>query len=129
MDKYHTLREKQTQAPNYDLETTAIIEQLQTWDRNYGIVLSEVEHDRLVVVFQQLPADLNSLAQEIYQFCPDVIDQHFGCFDQFFEHSSATWPPELQALLAGIDFEDENFGLELLKRSLAQSSTVALWWD
>ncbi|BFM41128.1 DUF4253 domain-containing protein [Synechocystis sp. LKSZ1] len=129
MDKYQILREKQTNGDNYDLDTADIIERLQKWDRDYGIVLSGVESDRLVVVFQQLPADLDSLAQEIYQFCPDIIDQHFGCFDDLFSGPSATWPPELQEFLAGIDFEDENFGLELLKRSLAQSSTVGLWWD
>jgi len=32
-------------------------------------------------------------------------------------------------MTAGIDFEDENYGLELLKRSLVATKELFLWWD
>ena len=32
-------------------------------------------------------------------------------------------------LVDGVDFEDEDFGMELLKRSLQTDRLVALWWD
>jgi hypothetical protein len=34
----------------------------------------------VAVKFKQLPADVGALAAEAYEFFPDVIDQHFGCF-------------------------------------------------
>ena len=38
-------------------------------------------------------------------------------------------PPELLELTVGVDFEDDQYGLELLQRSLAKHRQVALWWD
>jgi hypothetical protein len=35
----------------------------------------------------------------------------------------------LRELAEGIDFEDENFAFELLKKSLRQDQTIGLWWD
>jgi ankyrin repeat protein len=32
-------------------------------------------------------------------------------------------------LIDGVDFEDEEFGLQLLEKSLASTHSVALWWD
>jgi hypothetical protein len=38
-------------------------------------------------------------------------------------------PEGLSELVEGVDLEDENYGLELLKRSLERTKAVALWWD
>jgi hypothetical protein len=38
-------------------------------------------------------------------------------------------PPELAELVAGIDFEEENFGEILLQRSLRSTKMLSLWWD
>ncbi len=132
MDKYTELRAKHTNGINYDLDTEAVIAQLQIWDHQYGIELSDINHDQVVVTFQQLPDNIEALAHDIYAFCPDIIDQHFGCFDEMIassEELGQAIPAEVQTFVAGVDFSDENYGLELLKRSLQQTKTAALWWD
>jgi hypothetical protein len=37
--------------------------------------------------------------------------------------------PEMAKLIEGIDFSDENYGLEILKREIEQRKAIALWWD
>lgn len=132
MDKYQPLREAGTNAANYEMGTDDVIEHLKQWDKAYGIELSEVTFDTVVVSFDRLPNDVLPLAEDIYEFCPDTIDQHFGCFKEMLEHSEETGesvPNELSQLIEGVDMDDENYGLELLKRSLVKNKKVMLWWD
>ena len=132
MDKYQQLRDIGTNGDNYDLSTEDLIEQFQYWDAKYGIELNEVEFDSVTVIFKDLPEDLTELAIEIYEFCPDTIDQHFGCFADaiaVMEDFDKDVAENIQALIKDIDFNDEDYGFELLKRSLAINKAVALWWD
>ncbi len=128
--KFAPLFEQATAAPNFDLETVDIVRQLQAWDQQYGIEIDAVEADGLTVVFKTLPDTLSPLAQEIYEFCPDVIDQHFGCFDDLLESlDEPELSPELAELIQGIDFNRDDFGLKLLEKSLTMTQSVGLWWD
>lgn len=132
MSKFEVLNDKGTNGENYDVSTDTIIEKLKQWDSNYGIEISDVEHNSLFVTFKSLPDDLVILANEIYEFCPDVIDQHFGCMDEMVEMMDETGQeltPEMAQLIEGVDFENEDFGEELLRRSLRSTHAVSLWWD
>ena len=130
MDKYAELRTHGTNGINCDLDTDAINAILQDWDVKYGIDLSDVGHDRVNVQFRTLPVDLDALAQEIYDVCPDIIEQHFGCFAEMIAHEEDMQhpiPPEVRALVEGVDFSDEDYGLELLKRFLRRKDILPLW--
>ena len=132
MSKFDVLNEKGTNGGNYDVSTDTIIEKLKQWDSNYGIEISEVEHNSLLVTFKSLPDDLVVLTNEIYEFCPDVIDQHFGSMDEMVdmvEETGQELTPEMAQLIEGVDFEKEDFGEELLQRSLRSTHAVSLWWD
>ncbi|WP_055076206.1 DUF4253 domain-containing protein [Pseudanabaena sp. 'Roaring Creek'] len=132
MDKYQVLRDKSTNAPNYDLETEDIIKWLSKWDAQYGISIDNVEEDALDIFFLNLPEDLTELSIDIYKLCPDIIDQHFGCIGDLLEEMEASEqdiPENFQEFVKDIDFNDENYGFELLKRSLALNKSVGLWWD
>lgn len=132
MDKYQQLREVGTNGDNYDLGTEDVIHQLQKWDVEYGIELSDVEFDTVTVTFRNLPDDLTDLAIEIYEFCPDTIDQHFGCFAEsiaIMEGFEQDLAENVKALIQDVDLTDDDYGLELLKRSLALNNAVTLWWD
>jgi hypothetical protein len=132
MDKYQALREQQTSAPNEELTTDAIIAKLQEWDSRYGIEIGEVKHDSVVVVFVTLPEDVAALAQEIATFCPDVIDQHFEPIGELVETAEETGtelPENIQTLIEGVDFTEENYAFVLLERSLRRDRTIPLWWD
>ncbi|MBE9240229.1 DUF4253 domain-containing protein [Synechocystis salina] len=124
--------EQQTNGINYDITTEDLIAKLQQWDGQYGIEITEVAFDSLIVHFKKLPAGLAALAREIYEFCPDVIDQGFGCIDDAFPmmmSAGQELPPETQVLLAGVDWNDPDFALTILQNSLRQDQAVFLWWD
>lgn len=132
MDKYEELRTRETDAANYDLDTEDIINKLKEWDQKYEIELSEVTSDTVTIHFKNLPADLTALAQEIYEFCPDTIDQGFGCFGDMIyaaEDMGEEVSEEILEFIQGVDLDDDNYGLELLQRSLKKDKLVSLWWD
>ncbi|PZO42346.1 MAG: hypothetical protein DCF19_07055 [Pseudanabaena frigida] len=132
MDKYQSLKDVGTNGANYDLETEDIIEHLILWDAKYGIELSDVSFDAVNITFIDLPEDLTELALDIYEFCPDIIDQHFGCMAEAIEMMEGAEQDifaDVRELIKGVDLTDENYGFELLKRSLALNKIVPLWWD
>ena len=122
----------QTNGINCDITTEDVIAKLTQWDESYGIEISGVEYDRVIVTFSRLPENLEDLATEIYEFCPDVIDQGYGCMDDILAmkaQSKTELDEETKLLIQDVDFNDENFGLKILQNDLKFSQTVFLWWD
>lgn len=134
-ERYAELFARHTNGINCDIDTEDIVKKLMDWDQRYGIRFENVTHDGLLVHFDRIPNDPQALAllsEEIYSFCPDVIDQGFGCMDDMldmFDEQGLALDDATQALIAGVDFEDENFGLVLLARSLTADQQLSLWWD
>jgi hypothetical protein len=132
MDKYQALRDAGTNGASFGLDTDDVIAHLQQWDAKYGIAYEDVKHDSVLITFKTLPEDLAALAADIYEFCPDTVDQHFGCIAEFVEIAEETGddlPPDMRELIDGVDLDEDNYGVELLRRSLAKNKSVALWWD
>jgi hypothetical protein len=121
-----------TNACNFDLDNEAIIQQLDRWDLLYGIEVSDVGSDKVTVRFLSLPESLDALAREISEFCPDVLDQGFGCVDDMLAMQARDGQdiaPEWARLIDGVDLKHPDAGLMLLQRSLRATGRVALWWD
>jgi hypothetical protein len=132
MDKYQALRDAGTNGMNFGLDTDDVIEHLKQWDARYGVELADIAGDRVLVRFNHLPDDVSELARDVYAFCPDTIDQHWGCIHEMVEmseESGQALPDAIRELVEGVDLAAENYGLELLKRSLAKTKAVPLWWD
>lgn len=132
MSQYDQIIENQINGSNYGISTQKIVEKLKFWDAQYGINILDVTNDSILLEFKSLPDDLDPLAAEIYDFCPDIIDQNFGCMDEMVEMMEASGrelPQEIAELIEEIDFDDEDFGRQLLKKSLLQSRQISLWWD
>ncbi len=77
--KLKEVYEKGTNGINYEITNEDVIEKLTKWDEQYTITILEIEADRLTVQFENLPENLEALANEMYEFCPDIIDQGYGC--------------------------------------------------
>jgi hypothetical protein len=61
-----------------------------------------------------------------------VIDQHFGSFAEMVEmagESGEGIPEKARELIEGVDLTRDDYGMELLRRSLAKQTRFALWWD
>ncbi len=129
-DKFADLRDRGTHGINFDLRTEDIIARLSQWDQAYGLDLSEVDTDRVGFVLKRLPDDLDSFVREVYDFCPDTVDQGFGCFaDAYGRDHPEDLPEGVAELIEGIDFDDPEYGLEIMKRSIRRDREVMLWWD
>lgn len=77
-DQFDILRTAQTDGVNYDLDTEAIVKELQAWDREFGIDIWQAETDTVQLRLKTMPKDLAAFARRIYKFCPDVVDQGVG---------------------------------------------------
>lgn len=77
-DPYEMLRVMGTNGTNYDISTDQVINRIKQWDKKFGVTLKGVGFDWVEMEFKQQPADMMAFAQEVYKFCPDVVDQGTG---------------------------------------------------
>jgi Domain of unknown function (DUF4253) len=127
-DPFAAIREAGTDGANYELDTDAIIARLQQWQAVCTFRVVGAGHDKVDIEFDTLPEDMDAFVRDLYEFCPDLVDQGTGCVAEMIELMDEV-PPQMQKLIEGVDFQDENYGLEILKRELQQKPKVTLWWD
>jgi hypothetical protein len=131
-DSFAVIRSAGTGAPNFDLDTDAIIERLTKWQLLCSFSVVGAEGDTVDIKFETFPKDMEAFVRDLYEFCPDLVDQGTGCVHEMIEMMEETGEdltPEMKKLTAGVDFTDENYGLEILKREIQQKKGVQLWWD
>jgi hypothetical protein len=75
--QFDILRVAQSDACNYDMMTEDLIKKLTEYDRAYGIDIFHAETDTIEFKFSKLPADMPGFCNDLYEFCPDIVDQ--GC--------------------------------------------------
>jgi hypothetical protein len=126
------LKAKGTNGDNYGVSTEDIITRLQQWDAKYGIETTDIEFDAVTVHFATVPDDTRPLADEIYEFCPDTVDQHFGCMEEILDAGKEMGleiDSEIAELIEGVNFKDKDYGVVLLARALKRDPVCQLWWD
>lgn len=132
LSQFDVLREHQTCAPGDEPTNDEIVATVEQWDSQFGVVVSEVGPDRFAIQFKTLPDNLDEFAQELYAFCPNIIEQDFGNYEDILECPDGL-PPDyiahVRRMAEGIDFEDPDYPFELLKKSLRQTQQVAFMWD
>ena len=84
------LRMAESDAINYDFDTEDLIKKIKEYDDKYGIEISHAETDTVVLGFKKLPEDLGELTKDIYEFCPDIIDQGSGDMNSIAESLEET---------------------------------------
>ncbi len=76
-DQLDFLRWAESDGINYDLDTEDIIAKLQSYHDQFGINILQAATDTVVFRLLALPDDLMAFAHDLYEFCPDIVDQ--GC--------------------------------------------------
>lgn len=131
-DPFAAVRAAKTGAPNFEMDTEAIIEHLKQWQSLCSFEVRGAEGDMVDIEFKTLPQDMDAFVRDLYDFCPDLVDQGTGCVHEMIEmmeESGDKIPPDMEKLIERIDFSDENYGLEILKREIEHGMKVRLWWD
>ena len=75
------VRHARTDAANYDLTTEDLVKKLSQYDKQFGIEITHAETDTIQFNMLTLPDDLPAFGQDLYAFCPDLIDQGCGSMD------------------------------------------------
>lgn len=72
------LQVAQTDAINYDMQTKDLQTKLAKWNKAYGIDVWQAETDTIQLRFVKMPRNIEAFAKEVYEFCPDIVDQGAG---------------------------------------------------
>ncbi|SMC25443.1 protein of unknown function [Andreprevotia lacus DSM 23236] len=65
-------------AANFDMDTPQLKAVLARWQQAYGIDLWQAETDTVQLRLLQTPLGLMDFADEVYDFCPDIVNQGGG---------------------------------------------------
>ncbi|RZM03303.1 MAG: DUF4253 domain-containing protein [Pedobacter sp.] len=72
------LRYRCTNAYNYDLGPEEVLAKIEDLDKRLGVTVVGCAMDWVELRFDKLPEDMDAFADEIYEFCPDSVDQGVG---------------------------------------------------
>ncbi|WP_299484826.1 DUF4253 domain-containing protein [Acaryochloris sp. IP29b_bin.137] len=126
------IRKLGTNGINCDVETEDIVQRLMNWSRRFEFEVVEVDHATVAITFASLPEDLSEFCQEVYEFCPDVLEQGYDCLPDMLEmaeEQGTEVDPSVLELMQGLDLKDEDFGLKVMERDLPRNMKLTLWWD
>jgi hypothetical protein len=69
------IKYRRTDGINYGHENKDIVSKIEKWNNTFGLSVVGCGVDWLELKFSHLPGDLNKFAEEVYEFCPDSVDQ------------------------------------------------------
>jgi len=72
------LRYRRTDGINHDYENEDIVKKISEWNEKFGLTVIGCGRDWLELEFKKLPTDLDAFSEEVYEFCPDSVDQGVG---------------------------------------------------
>lgn len=80
--QFDILRIAQSDAVNYDMETDDLVRRLEQYDRDYGIDIFHAETDTIEFKLKKMPNDISAFCKDLYEFCPDIVDQGVGTVEE-----------------------------------------------
>jgi Domain of unknown function (DUF4253) len=85
-NQFDILRFQKTDGDNYGVYTDDIIEKLTIWEELYGLSIIGAGYSWVLFEIKRIKKDINWFAQELFEFCPDIIYQDFGDMESLIEH-------------------------------------------
>lgn len=89
-DQFDIIRAAQTDGINYDIDNKAVLAKLIEWDSKYHFEIIGASLDWMEARFINKPADFLAFAKEVYEFCPDVVDQGTNTVEALAEEMERT---------------------------------------
>jgi hypothetical protein len=81
-DPFEIIKRIGTNGVNYDQYNNAIINQLKEWNAEVEFKFVVIDVARIHAYMNKLPTDITKFSKDVYDFCPDVIDQGYGSMDE-----------------------------------------------
>lgn len=82
--QFDIVRLARTDGINYGIDTAMIVAKLQTYDQQHGIDIRHANSDSIEFSVDRVD-DVHAFAQDLYAFCPDVVEQGTGSMDALAE--------------------------------------------
>jgi len=76
--RLHPLRGTNADTSHDHPDHEAVIEQYRQWEKQYDLKLVGAGQDWLEAEIRNPPKDWLAFANEVYEFCPDIVDQGTG---------------------------------------------------
>jgi len=89
-DRFEILKVMQTGGYNYDIFPKDVQEKLHDWDSRFGIYMLGAGNDWAEMEFTGRPDDMDAFAKEVYEFCPDVVEQGTGSVESLAKEMDDT---------------------------------------
>jgi hypothetical protein len=89
-DQYEILRIMQTNGDEYDILNDDVVARLKEWEKSFSFDIVGADNDWVEIEFKTLPKDLAAFAEEVYDFCPDAVDQGPGNVSGLVKEMQAT---------------------------------------
>ncbi len=89
-DQYEILRIMQTGGEEYDITNQDVIDRLKEWEKIASFDIIGADSDWVEIEFKSLPKDLNDFVEEVYEFCPDAVDQGPGSIEGLIKEIKRT---------------------------------------
>jgi hypothetical protein len=158
-DSYQIIRVRKPDGANYGIFTNDIVAKLKEWERRCQLSVFGAASDWVAIQFETVPEHLCRFAEEVYELCPDSVEQGVGLKNEsddpeMFEAARELCPElspqmrkklkqkdaelevveipaELQDLLdSGAGFSTPiDMGIKLLAYEIKHSRQLFLWWD
>jgi len=77
-DQFDILRVARSDAVNYDMYAEDLIVRLKKYHEQIGIDIIHAETDTIDFECTSLPANIVAFCDDLYEFCPDIVDQGVG---------------------------------------------------
>jgi hypothetical protein len=77
-DQYEILRIMHSDGDDYDISNQDVIDRLKEWEIHSPFDILGADVDWVEIEFKTLPKDLKAFTEEVYDFCPDAVDQGPG---------------------------------------------------
>lgn len=121
---YSLMWARQTNGMSYDIRTKDIIDKLIDWEKLSVFNILGVGSEWVSLRFRALPPNLEAFAEDLYDFCPDVLDQSLVKMlpDELADY-------EEDEMLDFIEDELDDQDIKELANYIATERKLFLWWD
>jgi hypothetical protein len=89
-DQFDILGVMQTNGEDDDVSHEAIIAQLREWEQQNPFDIIGAENDWVELELKTVPKDLMSFAEDVYDFCPDAVDEGAASVKELANQVKAT---------------------------------------